>query len=87
MTVFTDDQQQRLNAKFDPKRWDGYMVFQHYTYSGLNLIEDVNALDPDLVIDVGCGHNRFKGHIKNLIGFDPQPFHDRLTIGYFKYKL
>ena len=50
------------------------MAFQHYTHSGMNLIEEINALDPDLVIDVGCGHNRFKGHIKNLIGFDPQPF-------------
>jgi hypothetical protein len=69
-----DNQQIRLNAKFNPKRWDGYMAFQHYTHSGMNLIEEVNALDPDLVIDVGCGHNRFKGHIKNLIGFDPQPF-------------
>jgi hypothetical protein len=27
-----------------------------------------------MVIDVGCGHNRFKGHIKNLIGFDQEPF-------------
>ena len=69
-----DNQQLRLNAKFNPKRWDGYMAFQHYAHSGMNLIEEVNALDPDLVIDVGCGHNRFKGHIKNLIGFDPQPF-------------
>lgn len=63
-----------LAKKFNPSKWDGYMAFQHYTHSGMNLIDDVNALDADLVIDVGCGHNRFKGHIKNLIGFDPQPF-------------
>jgi hypothetical protein len=63
-----------LSKKFNPVKWDGYMAFQHYTHSGMNLIDDINALDADLVIDVGCGHNRFKGHIKNLIGFDPQPF-------------
>jgi len=63
-----------LAKKFNPSTWDGFMAFQYYTHSGMNLIDDVNALDADLVIDVGCGHNRFKGHIKNLIGFDPQPF-------------
>jgi hypothetical protein len=56
-----------LSKKFNPSKWDGYMAFQHYTHSGMNLIDDVNALDADLVIDVGCGHNRFKGHIQNLI--------------------
>jgi hypothetical protein len=63
-----------LAKKFNPATWDGFMAFQHYTHSGMNLIDEVNSLDADLVIDVGCGHNRFKGHIKNLIGFDPQPF-------------
>lgn len=63
-----------LAKKFNPSTWDGFMAFQYYTHSGMNLIDDVNSLDADLVIDVGCGHNRFKGHIKNLIGFDPQPF-------------
>lgn len=63
-----------LAKKFNPSTWDGFMAFQYYTHSGMNLIDDVNSLDADLVIDVGCGHNRFKGHIKNLIGFDSQPF-------------
>lgn len=70
----TTTHQERLAAKFNPNRWDGYVAFQHYKHSGINLINEVNNLDPDLVIDVGCGHNRFKGHIKNLIGFDQQPF-------------
>jgi hypothetical protein len=63
-----------LAERFNPDSWTGYWAFQNYTYAGINLISEVNALDPDLVIDVGCGHNRFKGHIKNLIGFDEQPF-------------
>jgi hypothetical protein len=70
----TPEIKKRVLAKFNPVRWDGHVAFRHYTHSGMNLIDEVNALDPDLVIDVGCGHNRFKGHIKNLIGFDPQPF-------------
>lgn len=70
----TATHQERLAAKFNPNRWDGFVAFQYYKHSGINLIEEINNLDPDLVIDVGCGHNRFKGHIKNLIGFDQQPF-------------
>lgn len=34
------------------------------------IINEVNALDPDLVIDAGCGRNVLKGKIKNLVGFD-----------------
>jgi len=63
-----------LKEKFDPTTWKGFEAFSQYKYAGMNLIDDINALDPDLVIDAGCGHNRFKGHIKNLIGFDQSPF-------------
>lgn len=63
-----------LADKFNPSSWLGWNAFAHYKYTGINLIEEINALDPDLVIDVGCGHNRFKGHIQNLIGFDQQSF-------------
>jgi SAM-dependent methyltransferase len=41
-----------------------------FQYSGVNLINEVNSLNPSLVIDVGCGTNYFRGKIKNLIGFD-----------------
>jgi hypothetical protein len=34
----------------------------------------INALDPQLVIDVGCGRNYNKSNIKNLIGFDAMPY-------------
>lgn len=47
-----------------------------FEYSGSNLIDEVNALSPSLVIDVGCGSNFFKGKIKNLIGFDIHPHDD-----------
>jgi len=42
-----------------------------YKYSGLSIIDQVNALNPDAVLDVGCGYNEFKGKIQNLTGIDP----------------
>lgn len=66
--------EKRLSEHFDPEEWIGHSVFKTYKYAGKNLVEEINALDPDLVIDVGCGKNRFKGHINNLIGFDQSPF-------------
>jgi hypothetical protein len=41
-----------------------------FQYSGTNLIDEVNSLNPQSVVDVGCGVNYFSGKIKNLIGFD-----------------
>ena len=42
-----------------------------YKYSGLSIIDEVNALNPEHVLDVGCGYNEFKGKIRNLTGIDP----------------
>jgi hypothetical protein len=42
-----------------------------FKYSGLKLIDEVNSLNPNNVIDLGCGYNEFKGKINNLIGLDP----------------
>ena len=42
-----------------------------FKYSGLKIIDEVNALNPRNVLDVGCGYNEFKGKINNLTGLDP----------------
>jgi SAM-dependent methyltransferase len=42
-----------------------------WKYSGLKRIDEVNALNPRSVLDVGCGYNEFKGKINNLTGIDP----------------
>ena len=42
-----------------------------FKFSGLKLIDEVNALNPRAVLDVGCGYNEFKNKIHNLIGLDP----------------
>tara|TARA_Y200000002_G_C22634037_1_gene643821 strand:- start:426 stop:1103 length:678 start_codon:yes stop_codon:yes gene_type:complete len=49
-----------------------------FKYSGLAIIDEVNAMNPDNVIDIGCGYNEFKGKIKNLIGIDP--YNDKADI-------
>ncbi len=45
--------------------------FKCLKYSGYQLVDYVNAQKPSSVLDVGCGYNRFKGKIKNLVGIDP----------------
>jgi hypothetical protein len=49
-----------------------------YKYSGLAIIDEVNSMNPDNVVDIGCGYNEFKGKIKNLIGIDP--YNDRADV-------
>ena len=44
---------------------------EDYSYTGWKLVEEVNALKPNKVLDVGCGYNQFKERIPNLIGIDP----------------
>lgn len=51
-----------------------------FKFSGLRLIQEVNALNPRAVLDVGCGYNEFKGKINNLIGLDPYNHHADLQI-------
>jgi len=41
-----------------------------YEKCGDETIKLINDLNPSLVLDLGCGNNRYKNHIKNLIGID-----------------
>jgi hypothetical protein len=63
---------QCLDAYFS-KIWQPDM--KKWKYSGLQLIDEVNNLNPRAVLDVGCGYNEFKGKIKNLTGIDPYNYH------------
>ena len=42
-----------------------------YEHTGWSLVDEINALDPTSVLDVGCGYHPFKGRIQNLVGIDP----------------
>ena len=44
--------------------------FSGFQYSGFSLVDEINALNPSIVLDSGCAYNLFKGKIKNLIGID-----------------
>ena len=42
-----------------------------YEHSGYTLVDYINNQKPSSVLDIGCGYNRFKGKINNLLGIDP----------------
>jgi len=43
--------------------------FHEHGRTGIQLAGQIR--DEHLVLDVGCGNNNFKGHVKNLVGIDP----------------
>lgn len=67
--MFANDINSLIMDLYFTKYWkDNSMSFSK---SGKNLVEVVNQLNPESVLDVGCGNNNFKGLINNLIGIDP----------------
>jgi SAM-dependent methyltransferase len=42
-----------------------------YEHTGWELADEINKLNPEKVLDVGCGYHPFKGRIHNLVGIDP----------------
>lgn len=44
-----------------------------YEKCGDETIKLINDLNPELVLDLGCGKNMYKSHIKNLTGIDIAP--------------
>jgi SAM-dependent methyltransferase len=72
-----------LNRYFS-RYWQADM--KKWKYSGLQLIDEVNALHPRAVLDVGCGYNEFRGRINNLIGIDPYNDNADYKIATLDYK-
>jgi SAM-dependent methyltransferase len=64
-----DDLSERYILRFFGEVWQPRT--DEYSYSGWQLVDEINAMDPTSVLDVGCGYHPFKGRIKNLIGIDP----------------
>ena len=44
---------------------------EQYQWTGYRIAEEICRMNPQRVLDVGCGYNPFKGRIPNLIGIDP----------------
>lgn len=64
-----DDLSERYTHRFFAEIWKPRT--NDYDYTGWQLAEEVNRLNPRSVLDVGCGYHPFKGRINNLIGIDP----------------
>lgn len=69
--------------RFNPQKWKSVMREPYNLFSKgmgqqkyVEMYERINAMMPTLVVDAGCGRNQHKRFVKNLIGFDPQPFKD-----------
>lgn len=65
----TNDLSERYILRFFGEIWKPRT--DDYNHSGWQLAEEVTAMNPQRVLDVGCGYHPFKGRIPNLIGIDP----------------
>jgi hypothetical protein len=64
-----DDLSERYILRFFSEIWKPRTG--DYEHTGWELAEEINKLDPERVLDVGCGYHPFKGRINNLVGIDP----------------
>lgn len=65
----TNDLSERYIHRFFAEIWKPRT--NDYDYTGWQLVDEINALKPRSVLDVGCGYHPFKGRINNLVGIDP----------------
>lgn len=65
----TQDLSERYIHRFFAEIWKPRT--NDYDYTGWELAEEVNKLNPKSVLDVGCGYHPFKGRINNIVGIDP----------------
>ena len=64
-----DDLSERYIHRFFAEIWKPRT--NEYEYTGWQLVDEVNKLNPESVLDVGCGYHPFKGRIQNIVGIDP----------------
>ena len=65
----SDDLSERYILRFFSEIWKPRTG--DYEHTGWELADEINQLNPQKVLDVGCGYHPFKGRIQNLIGIDP----------------
>jgi hypothetical protein len=65
----TDDLSERYILRFFGEIWRPRTG--DYEHTGWQLAEEINKLNPQSVLDVGCGYHPFKGRINNIVGIDP----------------
>jgi SAM-dependent methyltransferase len=65
----TDDLSERYILRFFGEIWKPRTG--DYEHTGWELADEINKLNPERVLDVGCGYHPFKGRIQNIVGIDP----------------
>jgi hypothetical protein len=65
----TDDLSERYILRFFSEIWKPRIG--DYEHTGWELADEINRLNPERVLDVGCGYHPFKGRIQNIVGIDP----------------
>ena len=65
----SDDLSERYILRFFSEIWKPRTG--DYEHTGWELADEINRLNPQKVLDVGCGYHPFKGRIQNLVGIDP----------------
>jgi hypothetical protein len=65
----THDLSERYIHRFFAEIWKPRT--NDYDYTGWQLVDEINALEPRSALDVGCGYHPFKGRVHNLVGIDP----------------
>jgi hypothetical protein len=63
------DLSERYTHRFFAEIWKPRT--NEYEYTGWQLVDEINKLNPEAVLDVGCGYHPFKGRIQNIVGIDP----------------
>ena len=64
-----DDLSERYILRFFSEIWKPRTG--DYEHTGWELADEINRLNPQKVLDVGCGYHPFKGRIQNIVGIDP----------------
>lgn len=65
----------QLRKNYEVRDSDSKKIFlsrivEKYPINGKTMVDEINNLDPTLVVDLGCGLNQYKGLINNLVGVD-----------------
>ena len=65
----SDDLSERYILRFFSEIWKPRTG--DYEHTGWELADEINRLNPQKVLDVGCGYHPFRGRIQNIVGIDP----------------
>ena len=80
-----DDLSERYILRFFSEIWKPRTG--DYAHTGWELADEINKLNPEKVLDVGCGYHPFKGRIQNIIGIDPYNNQADYEVDILEYKV